>query len=91
MVDDISPPFPRHTAASLRTVGMTSRTPLLQDNEAPKLSLERSSQGVCVCVCQTPFQGALTYSTLFRFRKRKQRKKGGGKGEEGGLMLDGFQ
>ena len=24
----ISPPFPRHTVASLRTVGMTSRTPL---------------------------------------------------------------
>ena len=25
----ISPPLPRHTVASLRTVGMTSRTPLL--------------------------------------------------------------
>ena len=28
-VDEISPPLPRHTVASLRTVGMTSRTPLL--------------------------------------------------------------
>ena len=26
----ISPPLPRHTVASLRTVGMTSRTPLLK-------------------------------------------------------------
>ena len=31
----ISPPIPRHTVASLRTVGMTSRTPLFQTLKVP--------------------------------------------------------